>query len=98
MRLRISRCAKTDLDEIFDYWAHRAGPDIAGRVIYAITDHFPLLAEAPNIGRKCDDLAPGARSFPVGKYLVYYRFTRGIISILHVFHGARDQLKAFGRN
>jgi plasmid stabilization system protein ParE len=30
-----------------------------------------------------------------GKYLIYYRKKRGIIHILHVFHGARDQARAF---
>lgn len=95
MRLRISRNAKSDLDEIFDYWADRASP-VASRMIYRITDQFGLLAEVPHIGRKSEDIAPGVRSFPIGKYLVYYRHGRGAVTILHVFPGARDQRKAFG--
>lgn len=95
MRLRVSKKAKSELDGIFDYWADRASPDIASRMIYSIRERFDLLLEAPNIGRACDEIAPGVLSFPVGKYVIYFRKLRGIIQILHVFHGARDQALAF---
>lgn len=97
MRLRVSDRARGDLDSIFDYWAERAGIDIARELIYAITDRFLLFAESPSIGRKCDDIAPGVRRFPAGQYLIYYRKVRGTIQILHVFHGARDQSGGFGQ-
>jgi hypothetical protein len=35
------------------------------------------------------------RCFPAGKYLIYYRNTRRGTDILHIFHGARDQKRAF---
>jgi plasmid stabilization system protein ParE len=44
-----------------------------------------------------EDLAPGARCFPAGKYLIYYRKGRSAIEIPHVFHGARDQARALKR-
>jgi len=34
------------------------------------------------------------KCFPAGKYLIYYRNTRGGTDILHIFHGARDQRRA----
>jgi plasmid stabilization system protein ParE len=64
-------------------------------MIEAFEEHFALLADLPQIGQKCDEIAAGLLRFPVGKYLVYYRKTRGAIQILHVFHGARDQRNAF---
>jgi plasmid stabilization system protein ParE len=32
---------------------------------------------------------------PAGKYLIYYRRTRRGTEILHVFHGSRNQMRAF---
>jgi toxin ParE1/3/4 len=95
MHLRVTGQVRSELDGIFDYWAEHASPETASRMISAIAEHFALLAEAPNIGRACDEIAPGILSFPVGKYLIYYRKTRGILQILHVFHGAQDQARAF---
>jgi toxin ParE1/3/4 len=98
MRFRVSKTARRDLDPIFDYWAKRASPDIAGRLIYSIKDRFLLLADSPDIGRECNEVASGARVFPVGKYLIYYRKRRGVLHILQILHGARDQAHAFRRD
>lgn len=95
MKYRISRDAARDLDEIFYYWAKRAGLNVADRLIDSITDRFWVLAEHPTIGRSADDIASGVRCFPAGKYLIYYRKAGRKIEILHVFHGARDQKRAF---
>jgi toxin ParE1/3/4 len=95
MRFKVSSQAEREIDEIFLYWAKRAGLDVADRLVEAIEAQFAILGEYPHIGRKCDQIAPGIRSFPAGNYLIYYRHTRGVTSILHVFHGARDQGKAF---
>jgi toxin ParE1/3/4 len=95
MRVRFTASARRDLDAIYDYWAGRAGPDAAGRLIYSITDLFPLIAKSPQIGRTGDEVAPGVRIFPAGKYLIYYRKGRGNVQILRILHGARDQSHAF---
>jgi toxin ParE1/3/4 len=47
------------------------------------------------MGRACNEIAPGVRVFPVDKYLIYYRKERGVIKILQILHGARDQAQAF---
>jgi toxin ParE1/3/4 len=98
MRIRFTRNARLDLDAIFDYWAKRASPDIAGRLIYSITDVFPLIAEFPEIGRIGDEFAPGIRIFPAGKYLIYYRKGRGAVHIVRILHGARDQSHSFWKS
>jgi toxin ParE1/3/4 len=98
MRVRVIKSARRDLDAIYDYWVERAGPDIARSLIYSITDFFPLIAEFPLIGRTCDEISRGVRLFPASKYLIYYRKERGVIKILHILHGARDQVRAFKSN
>jgi toxin ParE1/3/4 len=95
MRYRVSRDAGRDLDEIILYWAKRAGLKVADRLIDGITERFWLLGEHPDAGRPSPDIAAGVKCFPAGKYLIYYRKARGAVDIPHIFHGARDQKKAF---
>ncbi len=97
MRYRVSKDAEQDLAEIFLYWAKRAGLTVADRLIDSVTERFWLLGEYPNAGTSAEEIAPGVRCFPAGKYLIYYRKTRRRIDILHIFHGARDQMLAFGK-
>ena len=95
MPYRVSKDAQRDLDEIFLYWARRAGLRVADRLIDSITDRFWILGEHPDAGRPSEDIAAGVRCFPAGKYLIYYRKTRKGTDILHIFHGALDQKRAF---
>jgi toxin ParE1/3/4 len=95
MRYRISEDAQPDLEEIFIYWATRVNLQAAGRVVDRITERFWLLGEYPDTGRPVGDIAPGVKCFPAGKYLIYYRKTRGGTDILHIFHGARDRRRGF---
>jgi toxin ParE1/3/4 len=91
MRYRVSEDAERDLDEIFVYWANRASPETADRVVDRITERFWLLGEHPDAGKTAREIAASVKCFPAGKYLIYYRKTRRGTDILHIFHGARDQ-------
>lgn len=95
MRYRVSEDAERDLEEIFLYWADRAGLNVADRVIDAIVERFRLLGEFPEAGRVSDEMARGVKCFPAGQYLIYYRKAGEYTDILHIFHGAREQAKAF---
>ena len=91
MRYRVTSQAEQELDDIFVYWAERASPETAERLVDGIVDRFWLLGEYPEAGRPSEDAGTGIRCFPAGKYLIYYRVTRRGTDILHIFHGARDQ-------
>ncbi len=95
MPYRISPHAQDDVDQIFVYWAKRVGVETADRLIDKVVERFWLLGEYPQAGKHCVDIHPGVRSFPAGKYIIYYRTVRRTTEILHVFHGARDQKMAF---
>jgi toxin ParE1/3/4 len=95
MRFHVTKAAESELDRIFVFWARRAGIESADRLIDSIEERFVMLGEHPLMGRRCDQMGPGIFSFPVGQHLIYYRKRRGVIEILHVFHGARDQSRAF---
>jgi toxin ParE1/3/4 len=95
MKYRVSKSATRDLDDIFDYWAEVAGPEIANRIIERIAERFWLLAEYPEAGRVCHDFGLGVLCFPAGKYLIYYRKVRGGVWIAHIFDGRRNQKRAW---
>ena len=48
------------------------------------------------MGRARDELAPGIRSFPFGRYLVFYPPIGDGIDVLRILHGARVVDTAFG--
>jgi toxin ParE1/3/4 len=95
MRYRVSKDANQDLDQIFLYWAKRVGLKVADKLVDSIIDRFWVLGECPDAGRPCEHIAAGVKCFPAGKYLIYYRKTRRGTEILHIFHGALDQRRAF---
>ena len=45
-----------------------------------------------------DELAPGIRSFPFGRYLVFYLPIGDGIDVVRVLHGTRDVDMAFGED
>ena len=93
-RLRVTRDAERDLDEI---WLHiaRDSADAANHFVDELAARFVLIVSSPEMGRSRDEVKPGVRSHPVGSYVIYYRVTRAYISILHIIHGARDPKRAF---
>jgi toxin ParE1/3/4 len=92
MKLRISRSAVADLDEIWVYLAKKENAEVAERVVNSIVSRFALLVEYPGLGRDRSDLREGLRSFPVGSYRIYYRpETDGVLRILFVRHAARQE-------
>ena len=81
--------AKTDLVEIWDYIADDSEAR-ADAFIETIDQKFHALARRPNMGRLRDELAEGLRSFPVGRYVIFYRPIPEGVEIVRVLHGARD--------
>jgi toxin ParE1/3/4 len=88
-QLRVSPAARTDLDDIWFYFA-RNDVSAADKFIHAIVSRFPKLAAMPQLGRRREELSPRLRSFPVGRYVIFYRPLENGIEIARVLHGARD--------
>jgi toxin ParE1/3/4 len=87
--LRLSRLAEADLEQIGDYIA-QDNPGAAAAFIMQIIETCTLLAGSPKIGRDRSNLRPNTRSFPVGRYVVFFQMVPGGIEVLRVLHGARD--------
>ncbi|MBZ5609606.1 MAG: type II toxin-antitoxin system RelE/ParE family toxin [Acidobacteriia bacterium] len=93
---RLTRSAKRDLQEISDYWVGRAGPDVALTIMTGIVKTIITLSSQPNAGVLAPQFGSGVRKFPARDHVVYYRASGSAkIEILHVFHGARNQERAW---
>lgn len=87
-----------------------AEADIEGIVLYIAADNpvaarawfddlhvrFRRLAATPEMGVARDDVRPGLRFFPVGRYLVLYRIDAPHVEIVRVVHGARQWQELLG--
>src|SRR4051794_34796076 len=92
---RIASSARRDLQEISDYWTSEAGQDVASRVVGGVIETVITISHHPQAGVAADQFGERVRKFPAGRHMIYYRpYSKGI-EILHVFHGARSQSKAW---
>jgi toxin ParE1/3/4 len=88
-QLRISPRASEDLIEIWSYIADDSEAHADG-FIDKIYETIELLARQPGLGRHRDELATRIQSFPVGRYIIFYRVVTDAIEIVRVLHGGRD--------
>ena len=86
--------ARGDLLDIWDYVAADSLTK-ADRLLDTINKQCEKLARFPEMGRARDELAPSLRSFPVGKYVIFYRPIEDGIEVVRVLHGKRDLREAF---
>jgi toxin ParE1/3/4 len=92
--IRLSDQAKVNLLEIREY-IRRDNPDAAVEVVRGIWNKIEFLAASPNAGRGRDDLRKGLRSYPAGRYLIFYSMTGTHVLISRVIHGNRDLAAIF---
>lgn len=94
VKIRLSRKAKADLDDI---WLYIAQDNIvtADRFVELLVSKFPMLADYPDVGRQRPELAPEIRSFPVKNYLILYRSRASHLEIVRVVSGFRDLKSLF---
>ena len=85
--------AVADLSEIWTYIAEDS-PRQADAFVARINGELQLLARQPKMGRERPELLDGLRSFPLGKYIIFYVPRSRGIEVVRVLHGARD-LKLF---
>jgi toxin ParE1/3/4 len=88
-QIRVSSAAGADLEEI---WFYIAQDDVgaADKFVHVVVSRFPRLASMPELGRRREELSRGLRSFPVGRYIIFYRRVESGVEIVRVLHGARD--------
>jgi toxin ParE1/3/4 len=81
--------AEIDLLDIWSYISQDSF-EAADRFLEKPLDNFNFLAENPMAGRAREELLPGLRSFPAGRYLIFYTPMDDGITLDRVLHGARN--------
>lgn len=84
--------AAQDLDAIVDYITTE-NPTAAEKVFRAIVAVTRQLAEFPEMGHA--GRLPDTREIPVAglPYLIVYQVAKDVVTIIAVFHGARDLVR-----
>ncbi|MBK9364011.1 MAG: type II toxin-antitoxin system RelE/ParE family toxin [Rubrivivax sp.] len=84
--------------DILDIWDHIAEDslDQADRWVDKLDEKFKLIAAQPLMGRARHELAADLRSFPFGRYVIFYAPVDGGIDVVRLLHSARDVDAAFG--
>jgi len=87
--------AAEDLLEIWQYIADE-NEAAADKLLTEIDTASKMLAQNPKAGRERPELVPRLLSFPVGRYILFYRPTDDGVEIVRVLHGSRDIDSIFG--
>ena len=88
-KLIISDQATHDLADIWLYIANDS-PQVAGKFIDSIYEHCRLFCSSPDMGKVRDELLPGLKSFPLKRYVIFYRILSDSVEIVRVLSGYRD--------
>ena len=94
-RLVFTKLADTDLDEILDYIAENR-PLTAVAVVARIREKCKLLASHPLIGQLRPEFPGSIRSFPIERWVIFYRLVGEILEIQRIIDGARDMDSLIG--
>ena len=88
--------SRQDLIDIGDHIAKDSRAN-ARRFVAKLMDQCQRIGIAPLAYTGREDLAPGLRMAPMGRYVVFFRVLGGTVRIERVLHGARDLPAIFGQ-
>jgi len=94
-RVRLSRQAQDDFDDIIGYLSEVAEPGVAARYAKTIRASINRLADLPYMGSPRRELGHGMRGAIVRPYVIFYDpdSYEGIVQVFRILHGARDITK-----
>ena len=94
---KLTDAAKKDLRGISAYTKKTWGKEQEKAYREILRVALRVIAKAPKIGQKRDELAEGLRSFPVGNHIAYYVEKGKGIEIARILHPSMDREKAMKR-
>jgi len=89
MRLFVTPSAEADLQGILDYIAAER-PQTAKQVVDRIRDKCELIRRHPEIGQRRPEFAGNYRSWPVDRWVIFYRVASDSVEVHRVIDGSRD--------
>lgn len=81
--------ARIDVAEIWDYIAEDSLLQ-ADAFVNRLDAKLRILSGQPELGRMREEIASGLRSFPIGRYVVFYEIFAEELVVIRVLHSARD--------
>lgn len=88
--------SRQDILDIGDYIAKDSRAS-ARRFVGKLMEQCQRIGNAPLAYTGREDLAPGLRMAPMGRYVVFFRVLGDMLRIERVLHGARDLPAIFGQ-
>ena len=84
-------------EDLLEIWLYIALDDMAAadRLYDLVETKFRALADFPHIGQQRPELAHDLLSFPVGRYVIFYKPIERGIEVVRVLHAARDVRRQF---
>jgi toxin ParE1/3/4 len=89
-RFRLSKLAVADLRSIATYTQNTWGKEQRNRYLQLLDNAFQQLSAQPELGRCCDEIAPGYRKYAVGRHLVFYKVSTDSVDVIRVLHQRMD--------
>lgn len=87
----LSREARTDLLQIWNYLGEHVSFGVADKVIADLHAGMQKIAQMPGLGHRREDLTDErVRFHQVHSYLIIYEFERKPVGISRILHTARD--------
>ena len=86
---RLSSLALRDLKDMGDYIGQR-NPTAAVKQLQRFLESFAMLAKAPLLGEKRNDLPGQPRAFCAGSYVIVHDPLPAGIQVAHIAHAAQD--------
>ena len=79
-------------EDLVEIWDFIAADNIAAADAWIdkLNAQFLLLASHPLIGKVREELAKEMRSFPIGRYVIFYLPEANGITVVRILHSARD--------
>lgn len=93
-RIQRRPLASADIAEVWDYIADDS-LEQADAWLDRLDAKLRLLSTQPMMGRVRDELSPGLRSMPFGRYLIFYEPLKDGIDVVRLLHSARDAEAVF---
>jgi toxin ParE1/3/4 len=88
--LRLTRRARTDLENIWRYSLAQWGEAQALDYLAQIEEGLRLLMRHPGAGQRADDIRPGCRMLLKARHMIFYETGEEAISIIAILHERMD--------
>lgn len=96
--LAITPKAQSDLREIWRYTHRTWSAEQADRYLTKINNVISMLRRKPDLGKACEDVAPGLHRKSAERHIIFFRFNPSELIISRVLHDSMDHHLQFAND